>query len=278
MSNIPLYWTAMICDEPTQEPVAGAQVTIKTNAGDLETYSGFSKSPSGWVDLQGEGHTGTGTTAVWVDVDAKEQGFGKTTVQVGTFDSNGFHWSINGLTNGIENTVWLRSKRGQSSSPLITDGTSSGFGALGAMSELGPITSVDGIIYAVDPVVRAGVHVNGGTIPASGGNLCWYRHVGRWDGSFRWEGPKKVGTGWGELTQVFSGGDGIIYGVTPMVKASLPIGIGEGMGGHPASGGDLMWFRHVGREDGSFKWEGPKKVGIGWGELTQLFSDQRISA
>ena len=23
--------------------------------------------------------------------------------------------------------------------------------------------------------------------------------------------------------------------------------------------GDLMWFRHVGREDGSFRWEGPEE-------------------
>ena len=131
MSNIPLYWTAMICDEPTQKPVVGAQVTIKTNAGDLETYSGFSTSPSGWVNLQGEGHTGIGTTSVFVEVNAEAQNLGKITVQVGTFDANGFHWSINGLTNGIENTVWLRSRRGQSSSPLVTGGTGSGFGGVG---------------------------------------------------------------------------------------------------------------------------------------------------
>ena len=133
MSNIPLYWTAMICDEPTQKPIVGAQVTIKTNAGDLETYSGYSTDPSGWVNLQGEGHTGVGNTIVLVDVNAEAQGFGKTTVKVGTFDANGFHWSINGLTNGIENTVWLRSRRGQSSSPLVTGETSIGFGALGTI-------------------------------------------------------------------------------------------------------------------------------------------------
>ncbi len=82
-----------------------------------------------------------------------------------------------------------------------------------------------------------------------------------------------VPAGWGQLKQVFSGGDGIIYAVTPVVEASLPSGIGPGMGGHPASGGDLMWARHLGREDGSFRWEGPmKKVGTGWGDLQQIFS------
>jgi Tachylectin len=107
---------------------------------------------------------------------------------------------------------------------------------------------------------------------ASGGDLMWFRHVGRKDGSFKWEGPKKVGTGWGEFTKVFSGGQGVIYAITPTVPATLPIGIGPGMGGHPASGGDLMWYRHTGRDDGSFAWEGPHKVGIGWGSLKHVFA------
>ena len=29
--------------------------------------------------------------------------------------------------------------------------------------------------------------------------------------------------------------------------------------------GELKWYRHVGQEDGSFRWEGPKNVGTGWG-------------
>ena len=100
------------------------------------------------------------------------------------------------------------------------------------------------------------------------GDLMWFGHVGWEDGSFQWEGPKKVGTGWGELTHVFSGGAGIIYGVTPIVEATVHV---DGRM-TPASGGELKWFRHVGREDGSFQWEGPKKVGTGWGELTHVFS------
>jgi hypothetical protein len=139
----------------------------------------------------------------------------------------------------------------------------------------------DGVIYLITHSVPAGFHTGTGTgigsgtggQPASGGDLMWARHLGRGDGSFRWQGPtKKVGSGWGQLQQVFSGGDGIIYAITPIVEATLPIGIGPGMGGHPASGGDLMWYRHIGRDDGSFKWEGPKKVGSGWGRLNHVFS------
>jgi hypothetical protein len=134
-----------------------------------------------------------------------------------------------------------------------------------------------GIIYVIEPRVEAtlptGIGPGMGGHPASGGNLLWYRHVGQEDGSFRWEGPVKVGTGWGGFQRVFSGGKGIIYAVTPIVEASLPTGIGPGMGGHPASGGDLMWYRHLGQEDGTFRWEGPKKVGNGWGDLEKVVSD-----
>jgi hypothetical protein len=86
------------------------------------------------------------------------------------------------------------------------------------------------------------------------GDLMWFRHTGREDGSFSWvssEG-KKVGNGW-NARQVFSGGGGVIYALQ--------------------YNGDLLWYRHTGREDGSFAWvsnEG-KKVGSGWG-AKQVFS------
>ncbi|MDQ6701891.1 MAG: tachylectin-related carbohydrate-binding protein [Pseudomonadota bacterium] len=122
-------------------------------------------------------------------------------------------------------------------------------------------------------IVEATYHGTGGMTPASGGDLMWYRHVGREDGSFRWEGPKKVGTGWGGLTHVFSGGDGIIYAITPFVPASLSTRIGPGFRGNPASGGDLIWARHTGQANGSFNWDGPlKRVGTGWRGLLQVFS------
>lgn len=37
------------------------------------------------------------------------------------------------------------------------------------------------------------------------------------------------------------------------------------------SNNDLMWYRHDGKGDGSFKWSGPKKVGNGW-SFKQMFS------
>jgi hypothetical protein len=63
---------------------------------------------------------------------------------------------------------------------------------------------------------------------------------------------KKVGVGW-DVKQVFSSGDGIIY-------AQMP-------------NNDLLWYRHDGRGDGSFRWGFPegKKVGVGW-NFVQLFS------
>ena len=86
------------------------------------------------------------------------------------------------------------------------------------------------------------------------GDLLWYRHDGRDDGSFRWAAPegKKVGTGW-NFPQVFSGGGGVIYAVT--------------------SNYELLWYRHDGHDDGSFRWAAPegKKVGSGW-DFKHLFS------
>jgi hypothetical protein len=98
--------------------------------------------------------------------------------------------------------------------------------------------------------------------------LRWARHLGREDGSFRWEDFKTVGTGWGHFTHVFSGGDGIIYAIEPVVEAGLTRE-GEVV---PASGGRLRWARHLGREDGSFRWEDFKTVGTGWGHFTHVFS------
>jgi hypothetical protein len=133
-----------------------------------------------------------------------------------------------------------------------------------------------GIIYAITPIVpgtrATGIGPGMGGRPASGGDLMWYRHLGYADGSFRWEGPKKVGSGWGTQQTVFSGDDGVIYAITPVVPASGITGIGPGTGGSPASGGDLMWYRHIGRWDGTERWEGPKKIGSGWGAFQTVFS------
>ena len=38
--------------------------------------------------------------------------------------------------------------------------------------------------------------------------------------------------------------------------------------------GDLLWYRHEGRDDGSFNWASNqgRKVGSGWGGLQELFA------
>jgi hypothetical protein len=61
----------------------------------------------------------------------------------------------------------------------------------------------------------------------------------------------------GRLLKVFSGGDGIIYGVN--------------------TNGDLLWYSHLGHSDGlglndAGSWLGAKPVGRGWGSFTTLFS------
>ena len=84
------------------------------------------------------------------------------------------------------------------------------------MSEL-KLEYCDGVIYAIRP----------------DGALLWYYHDGRNQGSFEWQGPKQVGTGWQSFRQVFAGDGGVIYGLT--------------------SDGRLMWYRHLGRRDGSFR-------------------------
>jgi Tachylectin/Domain of unknown function (DUF6259) len=140
----------------------------------------------------------------------------------------------------------------------------------------------NGVIYAV----------------ADNGDLLWFRHDGQSDGSFRWtdNNPRKVGTGW-NVRQVFSGGGGIIYAIaanadllwfrhdgasdgsfkwadnngrkvgTGWNSAQVfPSGNADGVIYSITFGGDLLWYRHDGRSDGSFKWASNtgSKVGAGW--------------
>ena len=107
------------------------------------------------------------------------------------------------------------------------------------VSSIGRVSTSSGVIYAI----------------ADNGDLLWYRHDGRGDGSFKWADNKgrKVGQGW-DVKQVFSGGNGVIYTID--------------------HDNNLMWYRHDGRDDGSFKWADNKgrKVGQGW-DVKQVFSD-----
>jgi Tachylectin/Trypsin len=99
---------------------------------------------------------------------------------------------------------------------------------------------------------------------ADDGTLKWFRHKAYLTGEGletpgAWEGPKNVGRGWGDVAQVFSPGDGIIYAVMP--------------------DGTLRWFRHVGYLDGrglesGGAWQGPKEVGRGWTALSKIFALQ----
>jgi hypothetical protein len=86
------------------------------------------------------------------------------------------------------------------------------------------------------------------------GDLLWYRHDGRGDGSFVWasDSGRRVGNGW-DVKQVFSGGDGVIYALK--------------------DNGDLLWYRHDGRGDGRFVWApgAGRRVGNGW-DVKQAFS------
>jgi len=105
----------------------------------------------------------------------------------------------------------------------------------------------DGVIYAVK-----NVELDARTGRRSGGDLMWYRHDGWRDGGSSWaagDAGKKVGTGWGNFKHVFAGRDGVIYAVQ--------------------ENGDLLWYRHDGRGDGSFKWAtgSGNKVGNGWNFL-----------
>ncbi|CAN5144715.1 hypothetical protein BH11MYX1_BH11MYX1_28960 [soil metagenome] len=138
----------------------------------------------------------------------------------------------------------------------------------------------DGVIYGITPYVPAHYETvqvggSGNLIPASGGELKWYRHDGREDGSFKWAARSGtvVGTGWNGFSKVFSGGNGVIYALTAYVPAHYEIST---YGGHmvPASGGDLKWYRHTGQVDGTFRWApgSGTTVGHGWSSFKRLFS------
>ena len=87
------------------------------------------------------------------------------------------------------------------------------------------------------------------------GDLLWYRHKGRNEASFSWDGPSKVNDeshkSWHEYKQVFSDG-GAIYAIEP--------------------DGTLMWYEHIGRHDGSKSWFGPEGIGSGWHNFKFVFA------
>jgi hypothetical protein len=95
---------------------------------------------------------------------------------------------------------------------------------------------------------------------AATGELRWYRDLARdgsnaQDGSTGWD-PRsgaQIGTGWESFARVFSGGDGVVYAITPT--------------------GDLLWYKDTHR-DGTIGWAARSgaKIGTGWNVFQQVIS------
>jgi hypothetical protein len=94
------------------------------------------------------------------------------------------------------------------------------------------------------------------------GTLLWHSHGGQADGTDNWQGPKEVASGWNRFSNVFSGGDGVIYANE---EASRDPRTGGRTGG-------LLWYRHDGRGDGTSNWQGPKTIGNTWSDFSTVFS------
>ena len=102
-----------------------------------------------------------------------------------------------------------------------------------------------GIIYAV----------------ANDGKLMWYKHTGFANGAKSWLETKVVGSGWGDMKEVFTIGtrtpgvsalDGaIIYAVAP--------------------DNSLLWYKHRGFLVGSNQWLPARNVGSGMGGFQHIF-------
>ncbi len=141
-------------------------------------------------------------------------------------DSRGDLYWYKHLGHATGSTAWLGGKK-------VGNGWQAARQAFGAG---------DGIVYMVD----------------EHGDLLWYRHLGYEDGSETWANGgtgKKVGTGWGGMRIVFAGGEGAIYAIDAK--------------------GDLYWYHHDGRFDGSFTWSNGAtgvKIGNGWNDAASAFS------
>jgi hypothetical protein len=141
------------------------------------------------------------------------------------------------LENG--DLMWYRHDGWSDGSDRWTsvDGSDVGHGWNGARLAF---SAGNGVIYAIQ----------------QNGDLLWYRHDGWGDGSGKWTSGgigAPVGSGWGPATQVFPGGNGVIYAVQ--------------------ENGDLLWYRHDDWDDGGGNWTAVdgKPVGNGW-KVRQIFA------
>jgi hypothetical protein len=80
------------------------------------------------------------------------------------------------------------------------------------------------------------------------GVLQWYRKD---TGDAPWQGPEQVGSRWDTLKNVIPGGGNVLYGISQDSR--------------------LLWYQHMGFNDGSFDWKGPVEVGWGW-DFARVFS------
>lgn len=99
-----------------------------------------------------------------------------------------------------------------------------------------------GVIYAID----------------DNGDLWWYRHRFvevqggcRKIDNTRWDGPRKVKSALTKYAQVFSGGDGVIYGLDQK--------------------GILYWQKHQNWSTGETLWEEPRPVHADFRDAAQIF-------
>lgn len=103
------------------------------------------------------------------------------------------------------------------------------------------VSGGDGVLYTID----------------SPGDLRWYKDDDAFSGGsgVSWDpgSGSVIGTGWSRFTQVFSGGDGVIYAID--------------------ASGMLYWYRYQGTA-GSAVWAdgSGSAVGSSWGALTTVFS------
>ena len=90
------------------------------------------------------------------------------------------------------------------------------------------------------------------------GDVTWYTHwraLGPQAAELPLQGPKKVNQDWDEYVFVTAAID------APVVYAM-------------DAAGDLFWFRHEGIREGSDRWRGPIKVGVGWTMFDKIIAGE----
>jgi len=120
----------------------------------------------------------------------------------------------------------------------------------GVFKQVGENWQVIQFAFRADSNIIYGVNSNG--------ELGLYRHLGWQIGSNMWENNgqfKRVGEDWQTIRYAFSGGGNIIYAIKPS--------------------GELGWYKHLGQEDGTPRWENNgqfKTIATGWQDYTMAFS------